>query len=54
MIAAGVLAHAIYHKAAAVVHDENERHHVEVSQTHETSSNNVKWQFEVCNPRCGG
>ena len=37
MIAAGVLAHTIYHKAS-VVHDENEIHHVEVSQTHETSS----------------
>ena len=54
MIAAGVLAHTIYHKVASVVHDENEIHHVEVSQTHETSSNNVKWKFEVCNPRCGG
>ena len=53
MIAAGVLAHTIYHKAASVVHDENEIHHVEVSQTHRISSNNVKWQFEVCNPRCG-
>ena len=54
MIAAGVLAHTIYHKTASVVHDENQIHHVEVSQKHETSSKNVKWQIEVSNPTCVG
>ena len=50
MIAAGVLAHAIYHKAAAVVHDENEIHHVEVSQITTSLNQSVDWKFEVCNP----
>ena len=53
MIAAGVLAHTIYHKAASVVHDENEIHHVEVSQTHETSSNNVKCSLKFVIPDVG-
>lgn len=50
MIAAGVLAHTIYHKAASVVHDENEIHHVEVSQITTSLNQSVDWKFEVCNP----
>ena len=50
MIAAGVLAHAIYHKAADVIHDENEIHHVKVVEATTWSNENVVWEFEICNP----
>ena len=50
MIAAGVLAHARYHKAADVVHDENEIHHVKVVEATTWSNENVDWEFEICNP----
>lgn len=50
MIAAGVVAHALYHKAAAVVHDENEIHHVKVAKVTTSLNQSVDWQFVVCNP----
>ena len=50
MIAAGVLAHAIYHKAADVMHDENQVHHIKVAEVTTSLNQNVDWEFEICNP----
>tara|TARA_A100001201_G_scaffold95594_1_gene82766 strand:+ start:1466 stop:1639 length:174 start_codon:yes stop_codon:yes gene_type:complete len=50
MIAAGVLAHMIYHKTAEVIHDENEIRHVKVAKVTTSLNQSVDWQFETCNP----
>lgn len=59
MIAAGVLAHGIYHKTMGIMHDENEVNHIETVMpvqtkmlTTDQEQSQVSFVFEVCNPSC--
>ena len=46
MIAAGFIAHTLYHSTMEIIHSEDQTHHVSTTVV----DNNNQWQFEVCNP----